>query len=109
MTSTHLPFFAFEYFLDCLNDHDVGSLNNSIGLWMVYRCKGDLHPNLVTKIFEHCTIEILGIIDGDLLRDSVTTDDVLLEFFWMVVEVMLVTGFASTHLMKYSTAAIAKV
>jgi hypothetical protein len=35
----------------------------------------------VTKIIEHCTIEILGVIDGDLLRDSVTTDDVLPEKF----------------------------
>jgi uncharacterized FAD-dependent dehydrogenase len=31
------------------------------------------------EILEHSTIKILGIIDSDLLRNSVTTDDVLLE------------------------------
>jgi hypothetical protein len=36
---------------------------------------------LVTKKFKHCTFEILGIIDGGLLRDSVATDDVLPENF----------------------------
>jgi hypothetical protein len=35
----------------------------------------------VTKIFEHCTIKILDIIDGDLLRDSIMTDDVFPEIF----------------------------
>jgi hypothetical protein len=46
---------------------------------VLYRCKGDLHPNLMIEILEHSTIEILGIVDGDLLRNSVTTDDVLPE------------------------------
>jgi hypothetical protein len=31
------------------------------------------------EILEHGTIKILGIVDGYLLRDSVTTDDVLTE------------------------------
>jgi hypothetical protein len=35
----------------------------------------------VTEILEHGTIEILGIVDGDLLRNSVATDDVLTEKF----------------------------
>jgi hypothetical protein len=48
---------------------------------VVYRCKGDLHPDLVTEILKHGTIEILGIVDGDLLRDSVATYDVLPEKF----------------------------
>jgi hypothetical protein len=46
---------------------------------VIYRCKGDLHPDLMTKIFEHGTVKILGIVDGDLLRNSVMTDDVLPE------------------------------
>jgi hypothetical protein len=33
----------------------------------------------VTKIFEHCTIEIIDVIDRDLLRDSMTKDDFLPE------------------------------
>jgi hypothetical protein len=35
----------------------------------------------VIEILEHGTIEILGIIDGDLLWNSIVTDDVLLEEF----------------------------
>ncbi len=46
---------------------------------MVHRCKEDLRPDLVTKILEHGTIKILGIVNGDLLRDSVATDDILPE------------------------------
>jgi hypothetical protein len=46
---------------------------------VVYECKGDLHPDLVTEILEHGTIKILGIIDYDLLRNSEATDDILLE------------------------------
>jgi hypothetical protein len=76
---------------------------------MIYRCKGDIRPGLMKEIFEHSTLEILGIVDGDLLRNSVTTNDVLPEKFLMVVEVIFVTGFASTHLVKYSTATMVKV
>jgi hypothetical protein len=35
----------------------------------------------MTEILEHSTIEILGIVDGDLLRNSIMTDDVLPEKF----------------------------
>jgi hypothetical protein len=35
----------------------------------------------MTKIPEHGTIKILGIVNGDSLRNSVMTDDVLLEEF----------------------------
>jgi hypothetical protein len=35
----------------------------------------------MTEIFEHGTIKIIGIPNGDLLRNSVTTDDVLPEKF----------------------------
>jgi hypothetical protein len=48
---------------------------------VIFRCKGDLGPDLMTEIFEHSTIEIHGIVNGDLLRNSVMTDDVLLEKF----------------------------
>jgi hypothetical protein len=33
----------------------------------------------VTEILEHGTIKILAVVNGDLLRNSVTIDDVLLE------------------------------
>jgi hypothetical protein len=76
---------------------------------VVYRCEENIRPDLVVEILEHAAIEILGVVDCDLLWNSVTADDVLLDFFCMVVEVTLVTGFASTHLVKYSTATTMKV
>jgi hypothetical protein len=72
---------AFEYFLDSLKNQGVGSLHCPVGLRVIYRCEGDLHPDLMIEILEHGTIKLLDIDDGYLLRDSITTDDVLLEKF----------------------------
>jgi hypothetical protein len=72
---------TFEYFLGCLKTQGVGSLHCPVGLQVIYRYEGDLRPNLVTEILKHHTIEILGIVDGYLLRDSITIDDVFLEKF----------------------------
>jgi hypothetical protein len=71
----------FEYFLYCLKNQGIGSLHCPVGLRVIYGCKGDFHPDLITKILEHGTIKIPGIVDGYLLRDSVMTDDVLPEKF----------------------------
>jgi hypothetical protein len=73
--------FAFKYFFDCLKNQGVGSLNCSVGLRVVYRCEGDRHPDLVTKILEHGTIKILSIANSHLLGNSTVTDDVLPEEF----------------------------
>jgi hypothetical protein len=73
--------FAFEYFLDCLKNQGVGSLNYSIGLLVVYRSDGDLCPDLVIEILEHDTIEIHSIVNSDLLSNSVATYVVLPEEF----------------------------
>jgi hypothetical protein len=35
----------------------------------------------VSEILEHGTIKILSVVDGDLLRDSIATDDVLTKKF----------------------------
>jgi hypothetical protein len=70
MTSAPLP-----------KNQGIRSLNYSVGLWVVYICKRDLRPNLVIEILQHGTIKILGIVDGDLLRNPVATDDVLPEEF----------------------------
>jgi hypothetical protein len=72
---------ASDYFLDCLKNQSVSSINCCVGLRVVYRCEGDLRIDLLTEILEHGTIEILGIVDGDLLRNYVVTDDVLPEKF----------------------------
>jgi hypothetical protein len=72
---------TFEYFLNCLKNQSVGSLYCLVGQRVIYRCEGDLCPDLMIEILQHGTIEILGIVDGYLLRDSIMTDDVLLEKF----------------------------
>jgi hypothetical protein len=46
---------------------------------MVSRCEGDLRPDLVIEILERGTIKVLGIVDGDLVRNSITIYDILLE------------------------------
>jgi hypothetical protein len=76
---------------------------------VIYRCKGDLRPDLMTEIIEHSTIKILGIFNGDLLRNSIMTDDVLPEKILDGGGGIFVTGFASTHLVKYSTVTMAKM
>jgi hypothetical protein len=69
--------FTFEYFLDCLKNQCVGLLNCSVGLWVVHRCEIDLRPDLMIKILEHDAIKILVVVNGDLLWNSITTDDIL--------------------------------
>jgi hypothetical protein len=73
--------FTFEYFLDCFKNQGISSINHSILLQVVHKRKRDLRPDLVTEIFEHGTINVLGVVDGNLLRNSVTTDNVLPEKF----------------------------
>jgi hypothetical protein len=41
---------------------------------VVYEYKGDIRPDLMAEILEHGTIKIFGIVDGDLLWNSITTD-----------------------------------
>jgi hypothetical protein len=48
---------------------------------VIYGREGDLHPDLMIEILEHGTVEILGIVNGNLLRNPVMTDDILLENF----------------------------
>jgi hypothetical protein len=73
--------FTFEYFLDGLKNQAVGPLNCTIGLRVVYSCEGDLRPDLMVEILEHGTLKILGVVDHDLLWNSIVTDDVLPEEF----------------------------
>jgi hypothetical protein len=64
----------------------------------VYFC-----TNLTTKGFESLGIELSSIINGDSLQHSKAINDVLLEEFCTVAEVIVAKGFASIHLEKYST------
>jgi hypothetical protein len=76
---------------------------------VVYRCEGNIRPDLVIEILEHASIEVFSVVECDLLWNSVIADDVLPEFYCVAVEDTLVAGFVSIHLMKYSTATMAKV
>jgi hypothetical protein len=46
---------------------------------VVYRCECDLHSNLLIEIPEHCTIKVLYVIDSNVSRNTVATDDILPE------------------------------
>jgi hypothetical protein len=80
-----------------------------MGLVMIYRSECNLRSNLLAEILEHCTIEVLCIVDHDVLRDAVSIDDILLEIFLIDAEVTFMRGFTSTHFVKYSTAMTVKV
>jgi hypothetical protein len=64
---------------------------------------------MMTKILEHVDMKILGVFNCGLLGESIPTDNVLPKKILIVAEVMLVTGFASTHFVKYSIATMVKV
>jgi hypothetical protein len=74
-------FLTFKNFLYRFEYQGVGPFCNPVGLRVVYRWKGDLH-SLMEKILEHRVVKILGIIDCDMLWDTVTIDDVWTEEFF---------------------------
>jgi hypothetical protein len=49
---------------------------------VVYGWEGDIHPNLMAEIPEHGTVKILGVVNHDLLWNSIATNDVLPEEFF---------------------------
>jgi hypothetical protein len=96
---------TFKYFLDCLKYQGVGPFNRSIGLGLIYRCKGRLHSDFLMKVLEHCIVKVFCIIDCNVARDTITGQ----KFFLIVAEHTFVTGFASTHFVKYSMTITMKV
>jgi hypothetical protein len=69
--------FTLEYFLDLFEYQGIGPLYCAIGLEVTYLCEYDLHSDLLTKILEHCTVEVLCVVDYDVSGDAVMADDVL--------------------------------
>jgi hypothetical protein len=76
---------------------------------VVNGCECDLCTNLVEEIFEHVAIKVFGVIDRDLLWDAITTYDILPKELFDGCRGYVVTGFTSTHFVKYSTATMAKL
>jgi hypothetical protein len=64
----------------------------------------NLRTNLVTEILECFDIKLCSIVYGYCLRHAKTTNNILLEEFLDVAEVIVAKGFASIHLEKYSIA-----
>jgi hypothetical protein len=64
----------------------------------------DLRTNVVTKLFECFGIKLCSIVHSYSLRHAEATNNIMLEEFWTVAEVIVAKGFASIHLEKYSTA-----
>jgi hypothetical protein len=48
---------------------------------VVYICEGDLRTYLVAEILEHAAVKVLGIVDCDLLWNTIAEDNVLPEKF----------------------------
>jgi hypothetical protein len=72
-------FHTFKNFIYHFKHQGVGPLYVPIGLRVVYGCEGDLCSDLMAKILEQYAVEILGIINCDVLGNTITTDDILLE------------------------------
>jgi hypothetical protein len=102
-------FLAFEDFLNCLEYQSVGPFHCSVGLRVIYRCESNLRSNLLIEILEHYTVKILGIVNCDVSRDVIATNDIFPKEFLMVAELTFLTGFASTHFVKNSSATTTKV
>jgi hypothetical protein len=70
---------AFKYFLDCLKYQGVGPFNYDVGLRMLHECECYLHSDLLTKVFEHCVVKVIYIVDYDVAGDAVMANDILSE------------------------------
>jgi hypothetical protein len=70
-------FLTFEDLLDCLEYERVGPFHCPVGLRLVYRGEGNLRSDLLTKILEHCTVKILGIVNCDMSGNTIETNDIL--------------------------------
>jgi hypothetical protein len=78
------PFALFvveEPFLDSAEDLTVGALNDTVGLWMVYRGEHCLGADGTAEFSEVLVVKLLAVVDRQLGWDSEPADDVLPEEF----------------------------
>jgi hypothetical protein len=69
-----------------------------------YRCEVYLCSNLITEGFKCFRVKLCSIIDCDGLQHPKLADDILLEIFWIVANVIVASGLASINFEKYSIA-----
>jgi hypothetical protein len=78
--SGHLPFFVVEKsFLDGSENLVVGSLNDAVGLRVVYRGEDRLGADGETEIPEVLAVKLFAVVDCEFGRDSEAADNVLPE------------------------------
>jgi hypothetical protein len=100
------PFALFvveKSFLDGAKNLAIGALDDTVGLWVVYGGEDMLGADGTTEFPEVLAIELFSIVDYEFGRDSKMAENVLLEEFWAVFDVIVETTLASIHFVKYST------
>jgi hypothetical protein len=78
------PFALFvvkKPFLDGTKNLAIGTLNNTVGLWVVHRGEDRHGADGKTEIPEVLAVELFAIVDCEFRRDSEAADNVLLEEF----------------------------
>jgi hypothetical protein len=66
-------------FLDGSENLVVGALDDAVGLRVIYRGEGRLGANGEAEIAEVLAVKLFAVVDGELGRDSESTNNVLLE------------------------------
>ena len=78
------PFALFiveKSFLDSSKIFAIGTLDDAVGLWVVYQGEDGLGADGKTEIPEVLAVELFAIVDCEFGRDSEAANNVLLEEF----------------------------
>jgi hypothetical protein len=68
-------------FLDGTKNLAIGTLNNTVGLWVVHKGEDRLGADGKAEIPEVLAVELFAVVDYEFGRDSKVVDNVLLEEF----------------------------
>jgi hypothetical protein len=74
-------FIVEKSFLDSGKNLAIGTLNDAVGLWVVYRGEDGLGADEKTKISEVLAIELFAIVDCEFGQDSKAANNILPEEF----------------------------
>jgi hypothetical protein len=81
MTSAHLPFFSCSstfLIASKIREFALSTMPLDCG-WYTDEC--NLHSNVLAKIFEHCIVEVLCIVDCYMPGATIAVDNILPEEF----------------------------
>jgi hypothetical protein len=82
LIGTFALFVVKEPFLDGTKDLAIGVLDDTVGLWVVYRGEDRLGADGTAEFPEILAVELFAVVDSEFRRDSEAADDVLLEEFF---------------------------